>query len=196
MLRKGKPAIENIIMKNKEEEVNENLQEVADQTVDQDINAGENATEQNPMAKLEADVAEMKDKYLRLYSDFENFRKRNAKERLDLIKTASEGVLSDLIPVVDDFERAIKANENEENAQKIREGNLLIFHKFMKVLENKGLTPMQDLIGQPFDADTQEAITQIPAPTEEMKGKVIDVVEKGYTLGDKVVRFAKVVTGA
>ncbi|SHO64671.1 nucleotide exchange factor GrpE [Algoriphagus zhangzhouensis] len=183
-------------MKNKEEEVNENLQEVADQTVDQDINAGENATEQNPMAKLEADVAEMKDKYLRLYSDFENFRKRNAKERLDLIKTASEGVLSDLIPVVDDFERAIKANENEENAQKIREGNLLIFHKFMKVLENKGLTPMQDLIGQPFDADTQEAITQIPAPTEEMKGKVIDVVEKGYTLGDKVVRFAKVVTGA
>lgn len=196
MLRKEKPAIENIIMKNKEEEVNENLQEVADQTVDQDINAGENATEQNPMAKLEADVAEMKDKYLRLYSDFENFRKRNAKERLDLIKTASEGVLSDLIPVVDDFERAIKANENEENAQKIREGNLLIFHKFMKVLENKGLTPMQDLIGQPFDADTQEAITQIPAPTEEMKGKVIDVVEKGYTLGDKVVRFAKVVTGA
>lgn len=183
-------------MKNKEEEVNENLQEVADQTVDQDINAGENATEQNPMAKLEADVAEMKDKYLRLYSDFENFRKRNAKERLDLIKTASEGVLSDLIPVVDDFERAIKANENEENAQKIREGNLLIFHKFMKVLENKGLTPIQDLIGQPFDADTQEAITQIPAPTEEMKGKVIDVVEKGYTLGDKVVRFAKVVTGA
>lgn len=183
-------------MKNKEEEVNENLQEVADQTVDQDINAGENATEQNPMAKLEADVAEMKDKYLRLYSDFENFRKRNAKERLDLIKTASEGVLSDLIPVVDDFERAIKANENEEDAQKIREGNLLIFHKFMKVLENKGLAPMQDLIGQPFDADTQEAITQIPAPTEEMKGKVIDVVEKGYTLGDKVVRFAKVVTGA
>jgi len=183
-------------MKNKEEEVNENLQEVADQTVDQDINTGENATEQNPMAKLEADVAEMKDKYLRLYSDFENFRKRNAKERLDLIKTASEGVLSDLIPVVDDFERAIKANENEEDAQKIREGNLLIFHKFMKVLENKGLTPMQDLIGQPFDADTQEAITQIPAPTEEMKGKVIDVVEKGYTLGDKVVRFAKVVTGA
>jgi molecular chaperone GrpE len=195
-LRKEKPAIENIIMKNKEEEVNENLQEVADQTVDQDINAGENATEQNPMAKLEADVAEMKDKYLRLYSDFENFRKRNAKERLDLIKTASEGVLSDLIPVVDDFERAIKANENEGDAQKIREGNLLIFHKFMKVLENKGLTPMQDLIGQPFDADTQEAITQIPAPTEEMKGKVIDVVEKGYTLGDKVVRFAKVVTGA
>ncbi|WP_268035669.1 nucleotide exchange factor GrpE [Algoriphagus sp. PAP.12] len=186
-------------MKNKEEEVNENLQEVADQTVDQDINSGENATEQteqNPMAKLEADVAEMKDKYLRLYSDFENFRKRNAKERLDLIKTASEGVLGDLIPVVDDFERAIKANEKEEDAQKIREGNLLIFHKFMKVLENKGLTPMKDLIGQPFDADTQEAITQIPAPTEEMKGKVIDVVEKGYTLGDKVVRFAKVVTGA
>nr|HAD52536.1 nucleotide exchange factor GrpE [Algoriphagus sp.] len=102
----------------------------------------------------------------------------------------------DLIPVVDDFERAFKANESEEDAQKVREGNQLIFHKLLKILENKGLKPMGDLIGQPFDADTQEAITQIPAPSEEMKGKVIDVVEKGYTLGDKVVRFAKVVTGA
>ena len=154
------------------------------------------STADDSLAKLESELAEVKDKYLRLYSDFENFRKRNAKERLDLIKTASEDVLRDLIPVVDDFERAFKANESEEDAQKVREGNQLIFHKLLKILENKGLKPMGDLIGQPFDADTQEAITQIPAPSEEMKGKVIDVVEKGYTLGDKVVRFAKVVTGA
>ena len=146
--------------------------------------------------RLEDEIAELKDKYLRLYSDFENFRKRTAKERLDLISTASEEVLKDLIPVVDDFERAFKANETQEDAVKVREGNQLIFHKLLKTLENRGLRPMENLIGNSFDPDTQEAITSIPSPSEELKGKVIDVVEKGYTLGEKVVRFAKVVTGA
>jgi molecular chaperone GrpE len=146
--------------------------------------------------KWVAEVAELKEKYLRLYSDFENFRKRTAKERIDLIKTASEEVLKELIPVVDDFERAFKAAEQEVDAQKIREGNQLIFHKLIKILESQGLKSMENLIGNPFNPDTQEAITQIPAPSEEMKGSVIDVVEKGYMLGDKVVRFAKVVTGA
>lgn len=147
-------------------------------------------------SKLEAEIADLKDKYLRLYSDFENFRKRTAKERIDLIKTASEEVLKDLIPVVDDFERATKASENEIDPVKIREGNQLIFHKLVRILETKGLKVMDDLIGKPFNPDTQEAITQIPSPSEEMKGMVIDVVEKGYTLGEKVVRYAKVVTGA
>jgi molecular chaperone GrpE len=147
-------------------------------------------------SKLESEVADLKDKYLRLYSDFENFRKRTAKERIDLIKTASEEVLKDLIPVVDDFERAFKAAENETDVAKIKEGSQLIFHKLVRVLESKGLKVMDDLIGKPFDAETQEAITQIPAPNENMKGAVVDVVEKGYTLGDKVVRYAKVVTGA
>ncbi|MCH7402801.1 nucleotide exchange factor GrpE [Belliella kenyensis] len=146
--------------------------------------------------KLSAEVQELKDKYLRLYSEFENFRRRTAKEKLDLIKTASEEMMSAIIPVVDDFERAFKANETEEDASKVREGNQLVFNKFQKVLESKGLKPMEGLIGEPFDAETQEAITQIPAPNEEMKGKVIDVVEKGYTLGEKVVRYAKVVIGA
>jgi molecular chaperone GrpE len=146
--------------------------------------------------KLTAEVAELKEKYLRLYSDFENFRKRTAKERIDLIKTASEEVLRDLIPVVDDFERAFKAAEKEADTQKIQEGNQLIFHKLVKILESKGLTPMENLIGQPFNPDTQEAITQIPSPSPELKGAVVDVVEKGYFLGEKVVRFAKVVTGA
>ncbi|WP_297336013.1 nucleotide exchange factor GrpE [Algoriphagus sp.] len=156
----------------------------------------EEKEESNASEKLEAELAEVKDKYLRLYSDFENFRKRNAKERLDLIKTASEDVLRDLIPVVDDFERAFKAGEKETDTVKIIEGNRLVFQKLLRILENKGLKPMDDLIGKPFDADTQEAITQVPASSDEMKGMVIDVVEKGYTLGDKVVRFAKVVTGA
>lgn len=146
--------------------------------------------------RLTAEVGELKEKYLRLYSDFENFRKRTAKERIDLIKTASEEVLKDLIPIVDDFERAFKAAEKEADVQKIQEGNQLIFHKLVKILDSKGLKPMEDLIGKPFDPDTQEAITQIPSPSPELKGAVVDVVEKGYFLGEKVVRFAKVVTGA
>ncbi|MCS5490499.1 nucleotide exchange factor GrpE [Algoriphagus limi] len=190
-------------MENNKEELREN-EEVLDQQEQNQENSKEQESDQeqvaqekvDPIAKLEGELAEMKDKYLRLYSDFENFRKRNAKERLDLIKTASEEVLRDLLPVVDDFERAFKASENEGDAQKVRDGNQLIFHKLVKILESKGLKAMDDLIGKPFDADMQEAITQIPSPSEDMKGKVIDVVEKGYTLGDKVVRYAKVVTGA
>ncbi|MBN7815076.1 nucleotide exchange factor GrpE [Algoriphagus pacificus] len=188
-------------MKNKEQvdkELDQSEEQLVKETPESEESKEQETQEEVVSAeeKLAAEVADLKDKYLRLYSDFENFRKRTSKERLDLITTASEEVLRDLIPVVDDFERAFKVNENQEEAGKIREGNQLIFHKLLKILENKGLKPMEDLVGKPFDADTQEAITQIPAPSEELKGKVIDVVEKGYTLGDKVVRFAKVVTGA
>jgi len=151
----------------------------------------------NPVENsLEEEISELKNKYLRLYSDFENYRKRTSKERLDLITTASEDVLKDLIPVVDDFERSLKASESEADSSKVREGDLLIFQKLVRILTSKGLMPMEDLVGKSFDADTQEAITQIPAPSEKLKGKVVDVVEKGYKLGDKVVRFAKVVTGS
>lgn len=177
----------------KDENLNEEMAENTSPEVEFEGAESQNEPEEN---KLVYEVADLKDKYLRLYSDFENYRKRTAKERLDLISTASEGVISDLIPVVDDFERALKASENEVEASKVREGNLLIFQKLVKILDSKGLKPMNDLIGKPFDAETQEAITQIPAPNEEMKGKVVDVVEKGYVLGDKVVRYAKVVTGA
>ena len=187
-------------MKNKEQVDQEKQSHTEEQLIEETQQTEENTTEETQEAvgseKLQTEVAELKDKYLRLYSDFENFRKRTAKERIDLIKTASEDVLKDLIPVVDDFERAFKAAENETEVAKIKEGSQLIFHKLVRVLESKGLKVMEDLVGKPFDADTQEAITQIPAPTEEMKGAVIDVVEKGYTLGDKVVRYAKVVTGA
>jgi len=146
--------------------------------------------------KLQKEVAELKDKYVRLYSEFENYRRRTSKERLDLIKTASQDLMIEIIPIIDDFERAFKASENEDNPVKVRDGNQLVFHKLVKILENKGLKPMEDLVGKPFDPETQEAITQIPSPTAEMKGKIVDVVERGYTLGDKVIRYAKVVTGA
>lgn|SRR5690606_35713279 len=144
--------------------------------------------------KLKAENQELKDKYLRLYSEFENYRRRTAKERLDLIKTASEDVILDLISVVDDFERSLKVENSD--AQALMEGNLLIYNKLFKVLEGKGLKPIGELIGKDFDAETQEAITMVPAPSEDLKGKVIDVVEKGYTLGDKVIRYAKVVIGS
>ena len=185
-------------MKNKEQ-VDQELNKQSEEQVLEETpqNESENPTEtENIESKLESEVAELKEKYLRLYSDFENFRKRTAKERIELIKTASEDVLKDLIPVVDDFERAFKASESENDPMKIREGNQLIFHKLVRILELKGLKAMEDLAGKPFNPDTQEAITQIPAPSEELKGNVIDVIEKGYTLGDKVVRYAKVVTGA
>lgn len=188
-------------MKNKERvdsESNKNEEQVLDEASANNSQEADSASETaEPIeSRLEGEVADLKDKYLRLYSDFENYRKRTAKERLDLITTASEDVLKELIPVVDDFERAFKANESQEDAVKVREGNQLIFHKLLRTLENRGLKPMDNLIGKPFNPDTQEAITSIPSPSEDMKGMVIDVVEKGYTLGEKVVRFAKVVTGA
>lgn len=188
-------------MKNKERvdsESNKNEEHVLDEASANNSQEADSASEtaETIESRLEGEVAELKDKYLRLYSDFENYRKRTAKERLDLITTASEDVLKELIPVVDDFERAFKANESQEDAVKVREGNQLIFHKLLRTLENRGLKPMDNLIGKPFNPDTQEAITSIPSPSEDMKGMVIDVVEKGYTLGEKVVRFAKVVTGA
>lgn len=187
---------------NVEKEINEQEEQVQE-TLDNEVQD----TSENPEGdfeddnesreiQLEKEVAELKEKYLRLYSDFENYRKRTAKERMDLISTASEGLMQDLIPVVDDFERAFKANEFEKEGKKVLDGNHLVFQKFVKILGSKGLKSMDGLIGEPFDAETQEAITQIPAPTEELKGKVVDVIEKGYTLGDKVVRFAKVVIGA
>ncbi|KEO72871.1 nucleotide exchange factor GrpE [Anditalea andensis] len=177
----------------------ENL--AAEEQIEQDApdQTGEDQDEKEQISvedKFKAEAQELKDKYLRLYSEFENYRRRTAKERLELIKTASEDVLKDLIPVVDDFERAIKAADQNEKSSNMIEGKVLIYNKLLKVLESKGVKPMDDLIGNGFDSETQEAITQIPAPTDDMKGKVIDVVEKGYTLGDKVIRYAKVVIGS
>ena len=142
--------------------------------------------------KLKKQIAELNDKYLRLYSEFDNFRKRTNKEKSELIKTASEDVLKSVLPVIDDFERAIKANENVEEAAPIKEGIALIYNKLKNSTQLKGLTAFES-IGQDFNADTMEAITHIPATDENQKGKVVDEIEKGYKLGDKVIRYAKVV---
>ncbi len=144
---------------------------------------------------LKNEVSELKDKYLRLYSEFENFRKRTIKEKTDLSRTASEDVIKAVIPVLDDFERARKSFEESDETKSIREGVDLIYNKLYKTLEGKGLKPMTSL-HEAFNPELHEAITQIPAPSEDLKGKVVDEIEKGYFLNEKVVRFAKVVTGA
>jgi molecular chaperone GrpE len=145
---------------------------------------------QAELIKAQEDLAEQKDKYLRLYSEFENFRRRTAKEKLELIQTASEQLVKVMLPVIDDFERAEKAFQGSESKE--MEGFLLIYNKFKKILEQTGVKQMEAK-GKNFDADLHEAITQLPAPNESQKGKVLEVVEQGYLLGDKVVRHAKVV---
>jgi molecular chaperone GrpE len=150
----------------------------------------EDKTEISPEEKY----SELNDRFIRLYAEFDNFRKRTNKERLDLISSASAGVMKDMLTVLDDFERAIQNNETAEDIQSVKEGFQLIYQKFKGILESKGLKSMQSK-GDVFDSELHEAIANVPAPSEEDKGKVIDDVEKGYYLNDKVIRFAKVVVG-
>jgi molecular chaperone GrpE len=185
-------------IKNKMSKKEEIVEEIVDNTIENQSEKSENETvepeivapELTETEKLTNEVAELKDKYLRLYSEFDNFRKRTSKEKLELIQTASESVIIDLLSVVDDFERA-KQNAKEGE---ISDGIELIFNKLGNVLLAKGLTEMQAK-GEVFNADIHDCITQFPAPTEAEKGKVVEVVEKGYLLKDKVIRFAKVVVG-
>jgi len=163
-----------------------------------DLGAHENQSNaelpQNETEKWQAEAADWKDKYLRLYADFDNFRKRSMKERSDLLGSASADVIKELLPILDDFDRAVKANESVEDLTIIKEGFVLIHQKMYKKLESKGLKPIES-IGKSFDTDFHEAITQIPAPDENSKGKVVDELEKGYVLNEKVIRFSKVVIG-
>jgi molecular chaperone GrpE len=154
----------------------------------------DNSSETETAPTHEEQLAAMNDKYLRLYSEFDNYRKRTNKEKLELIATASASVLKDLLSVLDDFDRAIANNATVTDSEAIKEGFNLIHTKLKTTLENKGLKAMTAK-GEAFDPEIHEAIANIPAPTEEMKGKVIDDVEAGYYLNDKVIRFAKVVVG-
>ncbi len=141
-------------------------------------------------------IAELNDRFLRLYSEFDNYRKRTIKERIDLSKTASAEVITDLLPVLDDFERAIKAFADTGGSDSaLKEGVILIYNKFLSIVTQKGLEQMKT-IGEPFDTDFHEAITKIPSPSPDLKGKVVDEIEKGYLLNGKVIRYAKVVVGS
>ncbi len=170
-------------------------QEAANQTEQEVAEEVEEEVEISEVDKLTADLAEAKDKYLRLYSEFDNYRRRTAKEKLDLMLTAGEKIIAELIPVLDDFERALKSADSKKEAS-VTEGLSLISQKLEKILQSQGLKVMETPEGTKFDPEIHEAITQIPAPSKKLKGKIVDTIEKGYYLSEKVIRFAKVVTGS
>lgn len=150
----------------------------------------------DPLEEAQKEITELKDKYLRLYAEFENFRRRTAKEKLELVSTANAGLLKSLLPVVDDFERAISSFEalQTPEMESFKEGIGLIYSKLIRTLENEGLQAM-DIQNADFNSDFHESVAQFPAPSEEQKGKIVEVLEKGYFLKDKVIRYAKVVVG-
>lgn len=145
--------------------------------------------------RLNKELGQEKDKFLRLFAEFENYKKRTSKERVELFKTASKDVMVSMLPVLDDFERALLHIEDDKEAEELRKGVVLIYQKLLTTLSQKGLAAMEVKKGDVFDSEIHQAITQVPAPSKNLKGKIIDVVEKGYTLGETVIRFPKVVIG-
>lgn len=168
---------------------------VTEETNTEDNASAEPVTELSAEEKLQQDITALNDKYLRLFAEFDNYKRRTQKERIELLQTAGKDVVVSLLPVLDDFERAVKATENATEINAVRDGIILVQTKIKSILGQKGLKEMESL-NTTFDTDMHEAITKIPAPTDDLKGKVIDELEKGYTLNDKVIRFAKVVVGA
>ncbi len=154
----------------------------------------EQETEDNRIEEMEQRWHEMNDKYLRLSAEFDNYRKRTLKEKTELIKSAGERILGEILPVMDNFERALQSMETATDVPALREGVELIYSTFKDFLTQQGVQEMECIHAE-FNPDLQEAVTKIPAPTEEMKGKVVDCIQKGYTLYDKVIRFPKVVVG-
>ncbi|WP_245577707.1 nucleotide exchange factor GrpE [Gelidibacter mesophilus] len=144
--------------------------------------------------QLNEELGKEKDKFLRLFAEFENYKKRTSKERMDLFKTAGQDVIASLLPVLDDFDRALNELKKAEDNDLLK-GVELIRNKFKSTLNSKGLEEVTVENGDAFNADIHEAITQIPAPSDDLKGKVVDVIEKGYKLGDKIIRYPKVITG-
>ncbi|MBI2730041.1 MAG: nucleotide exchange factor GrpE [Sphingobacteriales bacterium] len=189
---------------NPAEETNGQALEAEQPAMDMGINADENmagtthlndavATE-DELGKLQTQLAEQKDKYIRLLAEFDNYKRRNAKERIELIQTAGKDVIVSLLDVLDDCDRAEKVMQSSEDVAVIKEGIQLVFNKLRSNMQSKGLKAMES-INQDFDVEKHEAITQISAPTEALKGKVLDEIVKGYYLNDKLIRFAKVVVG-
>ena len=179
-----------------EERDQESPEQKIEETQEIDAETTEKQTvEADPVEKLKDEVQDLKDQNLRLYAEFENFRKRTAKERLQMMDSANKDTLAALLPVLDDFDRALKNTESTPENEAVLEGLKLIQHKLGETLKNKGLIAMESTIGRAFDVEEMEAITQIPASSPELAGKVIDEVEKGYKIGEQVLRYAKVVVG-
>jgi molecular chaperone GrpE len=181
---------ENEEITGQEQEANETTQEETQENAAAEGKVVEEVKE----LTLEEKYAELNNKYVRLYSDFDNFRKRTIKEKADIISTASGALMGDLLGTLDDFERAIANNENVEDVESLREGFKLIYNKYFTTLKNKGLEPM-DCKGDVFDADKHEGITNVPVEDAKDKGKIVDVIERGYNLRGRSLRYAKVVVG-
>lgn len=166
------------------------------QKEDKKSKATENKVEalEKKMEELEQEISEAKDKYLRLFAEFDNYKKRTIKEKLEQMRTASQGLLQALLPVLDDFDRAKKSADDENSTEVFSDGVSLVYNKLNNVLKAKGLKEMETE-NQSFDPELHEAISEIPAPNEEMKGMIIDTIEKGYYLNEKIIRHAKVVVG-
>lgn len=173
----------------------ENTQEMnTEETINAAAAEAQPAENQDEVSVLKAELAEQKDKFIRLYADFDNYKRRSSKERIEYMQTAGRDVIQSLLEVMDDCDRAEKQLQKSEDLNQIREGVMLVFNKLRNTLQSKGLKEMKS-IGEEFNVDLHEAITEIPVPDENMKGKVVDEVEKGYTLNDKIIRFSKVVVG-
>lgn len=187
-------------MSEKEKDIKTERQDATNGHQAPEASAGEQAAgteskpEENDLEKKQQELNEIRDKYLRLVAEFDNFKKRNAKERIELMQTANKEVILALLDVVDDTDRATKQLETATDINVIKDGVMLVFNKLKSTLQSKGLKPMESLHKE-FDADLHEAITEIPAPAEELKGKVIDELQKGYYLNDKLIRHARVVVG-
>ncbi|MEH6659104.1 nucleotide exchange factor GrpE [Leeuwenhoekiella marinoflava] len=186
---------------NKEEILHENEENKAQdvQQVDAEVNneaaaAVEIEDDEDELAKYKADLEKEKDKFLRLFAEFENYKRRTSKERVELFKTAGQEVMQAMLPVLDDFDRAMTEIQKAKD-KNLQKGVELISNKLRETLKAKGLKQMEVKIGDAFDADLHEAITQIPAPKDSLKGKIVDVIESGYQLGEKIIRYPKVVVG-
>lgn len=195
---KENPSQEDIenIKENIKQEYNDNpAEEFLDEGVDQEEEDQTVETQEiSETEQLKADLDKEKDKFLRLFAEFENYKRRTSKERLELFKTANQEVMTAMLPVLDDFDRALNEIQKAKDKNLLK-GVELIHNKFRETLKNKGLEAMEVKSGDSFDADMHEAITQVQAPSDKLKGKIVDVLERGYKLGDKIIRFPKVVTG-
>jgi molecular chaperone GrpE len=181
-------------MKHPKHETDPAIDSNSDESLAGTTDLNSTADQDSELEKLKAELAEANDKYLRKVAEFENYKRRNAKERIELIQTAGREVITDMLDVLDDCDRAQKQIETSDDVAAIREGVLLVFNKFRNILQSRGLKPMET-INKEFDTDLHEAISEIPAPGPELKGKVVDEVMKGYYLNDKIIRHAKVVVG-
>ncbi|MCP4441508.1 MAG: nucleotide exchange factor GrpE [Aureispira sp.] len=186
----------------KDEVVQENQEETTledsnEQEETEEVEAEEVAPKEEEPKKTKSpadELGDMKDKYLRLYAEFDNYRKRTLKERQDLVKMASQDVIKAILPAIDDMDRAIRIADADDNDETVPEGIRLVYNKLLKSLEQQGVKPMETT-GVAFDPELHEALTKIPAPTDDLKGKIVDTIERGYYLNDKIVRYPKVVVG-